>query len=242
MRTVPRRSTLALLAAVAAAFAAPAVATAAEGQIIVKYAPGADARDRADARDDADVVRSAALPLAQTELVTPERGTSVREAVADLERSADVAYAEPDRPRSAFDDDTPPSTTPETPPTEEPPPAEEPPTPPAPTTANDPGFADQWALENTGMQRIWSGTFWYIGIAGDDINVRPAWDLAGTEATPTVAVIDSGDGPRAPRPEGQHRLGRQGLRRRRRRPRPTRTATAPTSPARSARSATTAPA
>ena len=186
MRTVPRRSTLALLAAVAAAFAAPSAATAAEGQIIVKYAPGADARDRSDARDDADVVRSAALPLAHTELVTPERGTSVGEAVANLERSADVAYAEPDRPRSAFDDATPPTETPATPP------AGEPPTTPAPTTANDPGFADQWALENTGMQEIWSGTFWYVGIPGDDINVRPAWDLAGTEATPTIAVIDSG--------------------------------------------------
>src|SRR4051812_26588101 len=108
MRTVPRRSTLALLAAVAAAFAAPSVATASEGQIIVQYAAGAYARDRSPARDDADVVRSAALPLAQTELVTPERGTNVSEAIADLERSADVAYAEPDRPRSAFDDgDTP---------------------------------------------------------------------------------------------------------------------------------------
>jgi subtilisin family serine protease len=180
MRTVPRRSSLALLAAVIGAFAAPSIATAAEGQIIVKYAAGADARDRSEARADADVVRSAALPLAHTELVTPERGTTVTAAVADLERSADVAYAEPDRPRSAFDDGTP---TTDTPPTTEPP---------APTTANDPGFADQWALENTGMQQIWSGTFWYVGTPGDDIDIRHAWDLAGTEAAPTVAVIDSG--------------------------------------------------
>jgi subtilisin family serine protease len=162
MRTVPRRSILALLVAVAAAFAAPSVAAAAEGQIIVKYAAGADARDRSEARHDADVVRSAALPLAQTELVTPERGTSVNEAVADLERSADVAYAEPDRPRSAF------ATTPAT---------------------NDPEFADQWALENTGQQ-IFAGD-WYSGTPGDDIDVIPAWRLA-TEATPTVAVVDSG--------------------------------------------------
>src|SRR3954452_16076933 len=139
MRTVARRSSLALLAAVAAAVAAPSAASAAEGQIIVKYASGADAGDRSEARDDADVVRSAALPLAQTELVTPERGTSVGEAVADLERSADVAYAEPDRPRSAFDDDPPPPTTPASPPatTPAPPPAttpDPPPAPPAPTT------------------------------------------------------------------------------------------------------------
>src|SRR3954470_17771473 len=134
MRIVPRRSIFALLA-VAAAFAAPSVATAAGGQIIVKYATGADAHDRAEARDDADVVRGAALPLAQTELVTPERGTSVSEAVADLERSPDVAYAEPDVPCSAF----------------------------ATTAADDPGFADQWSLENTGMQKIWSGSGWYLG-------------------------------------------------------------------------------
>ena len=72
MRTVPRRSSLALLLAVVAAFAAPAAASAAEGQIIVKYASSADAQDRADARDDAGVVRDEALPLPSTELVTPE--------------------------------------------------------------------------------------------------------------------------------------------------------------------------
>jgi subtilisin family serine protease len=165
MRTVPRRSSIALLVAVAAAFAAPAAASAAEGQIIVKYATGANAEDRSDARDAADVVRGAGLPLPRTELVTPERGTSVREAVADLERSPDVVYAEPDHPRAA--------TT---------------------TTANDPGFADQWALKNTGLQQIFYGSTaseWYFGTPGDDIDVEPAWNL-GTEAVPTVAVVDSG--------------------------------------------------
>ena len=164
MRTVPPRSILTLLVAVVAAFAAPAVASAAEGQIIVRYAAGANAQDRSEARDDAGVVRAGALALAQTELVTPERGTSVGEAIADLQRSGDVAYAEPDQPRSAF----------------------------ATTTTNDPGFADQWALENTGLQSIWSDSGWYLGTAGDDINVRAAWDLAGTEALPIVAVVDSG--------------------------------------------------
>ncbi|MEA2382046.1 MAG: hypothetical protein QOH72_2017, partial [Solirubrobacteraceae bacterium] len=166
MRTVPLRSILALLVAVAvaAAFAAPSVASAAAGQIIVRYAAGANAQDRSDARDDAGVIRSGALPLAQTELVTPERGTSVGDAIDDLQRSGDVAYAEPDQPRSAF----------------------------ATTITNDPGFADQWALENTGLQWIWSDSDWHLGTAGDDINVRAAWDLAGTEALPTVAVVDSG--------------------------------------------------
>jgi subtilisin family serine protease len=164
MRTVSLRSTVALVAAVAAAFAAPSVASAAEGQIIVKYAAGADAQERSEARDAADVIRASALPLARTELVTPEHGTSVTEAVADLERSGDVAYAEPDAPRIAF----------------------------ATTTTDDPGFGDQWALENTGRQWIWSGSGFSLGTPGDDINVRAAWDLAGTEATPIVAVVVSG--------------------------------------------------
>jgi subtilisin family serine protease len=163
MRTVSLRSTVALVAAVAAAFAAPSVASAADGQIIVKYAAGADAQERSEARDAADVVRASALPLARTELVTPERGTSVTEAVAYLERSSDVAYAEPDHPRSAF------------------------------ATTNDPQFADQWALENTGQDifvgpEAWN---WDTGTPGDDIDVIRAWDLA-TDAVPTVAVVDSG--------------------------------------------------
>src|SRR3954467_12964064 len=114
MQTVSRRSAHALLAAVAAvlaALSAPAVAPAAEGQIIVKYAAGTNAEERSDAREAADVIRGAGLPLPQTELVTPERGTSVGEAVADLERSPDVEYAEPNRPRAAFDETDPGTTT-----------------------------------------------------------------------------------------------------------------------------------
>src|SRR3954447_26808222 len=101
MRTVPRRSTLALLAAAVAALAAPTAAVADEGQIIVKYAAGADAQERADARADADVVAAGSLPLARTEGVAPESRTTGADAVADLERSPDVAYAEADQPRTA---------------------------------------------------------------------------------------------------------------------------------------------
>src|SRR3954447_19056723 len=99
MRTVPRRFSLALLAAVsavAAVVAAPSAATAATGDIIVKYAPGADPLQRAAAGAAAEVAARDTLPLARTEVVAPEAGTTVSEAVADLERSADVAYAEPD--------------------------------------------------------------------------------------------------------------------------------------------------
>jgi subtilisin family serine protease len=125
MRTVPLRFSIALLLAVSAAVAVPAAASAAEGQIIVRYVSSADAQDRADVRDDAGVVRDAALPLPSTELVTPQAGTSVSDAVADLERSRDVAYAEPDHVRRAFDL--------------------------YPDEASGPRFNNLWALHNTGQ-------------------------------------------------------------------------------------------
>jgi thermitase len=124
MQILARRFPLALpaaLAAVLAALSAPAIAAADQGQIIVRYEAGADAQDRATARGAADVVRDEAVALARTELVTPEPGTSVSEAIADLERAPGVAYAEADQVRHAFA---------------------------APT---DPRFKDQWALQNTGQ-------------------------------------------------------------------------------------------
>jgi subtilisin family serine protease len=162
MRTVPRRSSIALLAAVAAVFAAPSVAAAAEGDIIVKYATGADPQERAEARADADVTARGALPLAQTEVVAPERGTTVAEAVADLERSPDVAYAEPDAPRRAFDlypDEA----------------------------LNDRPFANLWALRNTGQPVRGVG-----GTAGADIGAPAAWGVTTGNASVKVAVVDSG--------------------------------------------------
>src|SRR3954468_20891263 len=163
MRTVPRRSTLALIAAVVAALAAPAVAAADEGHIIVKYAAGADAQERSDARADADVVAAGSLPLARTEVVAPEAGTTVADAVTDLERSPDVAYAEPDQERTAT------------------------------AAPDDPQFAWQWSLQNTGSifaRRSTHAT--YTGTAGDDIDVLAAWDQGLTGSGVTVSVVDSG--------------------------------------------------
>ena len=55
------------------------------------------------------------------EVVKPDPGVSVQESVAALERSDDVAYAEPDVRRTAF------------------------------ATANDPYFTLLWGLRNTGQ-------------------------------------------------------------------------------------------
>src|SRR3954454_8643363 len=163
MRTVPRRSTLALIAAVVAALAAPAVAAADEGQIIVKYAAGADAQERADARRDPAPVASGSLPLERTQVVAPEAGTTVADAVTDLERSPDVAYAEVDQERTAT------------------------------AAPDDPQFAWQWSLQNTGSifaRRSTHAT--YTGTAGDDIDVLAAWDQGLAGSGVTVGVVDSG--------------------------------------------------
>jgi subtilisin family serine protease len=168
MRSVPRRSSIALLA-VAAALAAPTAASAAEGQIIVKYAAGADSAERADARADADVVRDEALPLPRTELVTPEGGTSVREAVADLERSPDVAYAEPDRVRSA-----------------------------AMADPTDPMFSQEWGLPAIAAQTAWdasTGQGVTVGVIDSGIDaghadlqgqVDPGWNFVGPDMADTA--------------------------------------------------------
>ncbi|MGI8623483.1 MAG: hypothetical protein ACR2NB_08350, partial [Solirubrobacteraceae bacterium] len=67
---------------------APAPAPTTE--VIVRFAPGVDARERGEARADADVRREAVLPLAGAELVDPEAGVGVAQAVRDFERDPAV--------------------------------------------------------------------------------------------------------------------------------------------------------
>ncbi len=93
-------------------------------EVIVRFAPGTDARERGEARSDADVRREAVLPLPGAEVVDPEPGVGVAEAVRDLERDADVLYAEPNAPRVAF------------------------------AAPNDEFFRVQWGLQNTGQRAV----------------------------------------------------------------------------------------
>jgi subtilisin family serine protease len=65
-------------------------------RVIVRFAADASTQERADIRARADVERDAALPVRGLELVDPEPGVSVGAAVADLQRSDGVVYAEPD--------------------------------------------------------------------------------------------------------------------------------------------------
>jgi len=90
-------------------------------EVIVRFAPGTDVRERGEARADADVRRKAVLPLAGAEVVDPAAGVGVAQAVRDLERDPGVLYAEPNSPRVAF------------------------------ATPNDRFFGLQWGLQNTGQ-------------------------------------------------------------------------------------------
>lgn len=62
------------------------------------------------------------------------------------------------------------------------------------TTAapNDPQYGQSWALKNTG-QTVISGTYTpNAGVAGNDMNVEPAWGHITDCSSVVVAVVDSG--------------------------------------------------
>jgi thermitase len=57
------------------------------------------------------------------------------------------------------------------------------------TTMNDPKFAKQWGLINTGSN---SGWLFFGGTKGEDVNVKKAWELTTGNQELIVAVIDTG--------------------------------------------------
>ena len=71
-------------------------------RIIVRWKAGVVRSERGDARAAAGVDPEGAMALPHTELVDPEPGQDLPSAIRALERSGDVLYAEPDRPRTAF--------------------------------------------------------------------------------------------------------------------------------------------
>ena len=74
---------------------------AAPGELLVRFAPMADASDRARLREEADTDFERNLPVSGLQLLNVERGQSVRGAVSQLERSRHVVYAEPNFRRFA---------------------------------------------------------------------------------------------------------------------------------------------
>jgi subtilisin family serine protease len=114
---------LGLVAGLTAAAPAQAQSPAAPGELIVRFAPGADARERAEIRERAEVDFDSRLPVhgVQLQLVETEPGQSAAAAGRELERADGVVYAEPNFYRRAS------------------------------LRPNDPSFRQQWSLENTGQ-------------------------------------------------------------------------------------------
>jgi len=106
----------------AAAAQAPATASAAaRDELIVRFSARADGAQRAQLRDsvDADAVRG--LPLPGGQLLRLRGDVGAKAAIARLERSRDVLYAEPNVVRTSS------------------------------ATMNDPGLSELWGLHNTGQ-------------------------------------------------------------------------------------------
>jgi len=90
--------------------------------VLVRFRSDAGASERADARDAARADFRERLPVQGLQRVDPEPGVSAGQAVAALERSPEVLYAEPDAVRTLA------------------------------ATPNDRLYSLQWGLNNSGQQ------------------------------------------------------------------------------------------
>ena len=79
------------------ALADPVAGSSETGEVIVRYAPGTTGDERIEARDAAGVAFEDKSLLPRVQIVDPDPGRSVTEAIAGLESDPNVLYAEPDR-------------------------------------------------------------------------------------------------------------------------------------------------
>ena len=141
-----------------AADPAPDAAAPANTRVIVQWEDGADHAERVAARADAGVTYTAELGDPSFQLVEAEPGQGAAAAAAALAEDPAVAVAERDSLRRVE------------------------------AVPNDPLFASQWALENTGQAVDGLAA----GKPGNDIDVVTAWNReVGTPGT-VVADIDTG--------------------------------------------------
>src|SRR4051794_1415023 len=163
-RSIPTALPLLLGLLLALAFAVPAAAADNAG-VIVRYRPGTTAGERLDTRQDADVTRDQGLLLPRAEVVQPQPGQSVADAVSALNDDPDVAYAEANGVRHAF------------------------------ATPSDPLLGAQWGLENTGQDvpnKNPDNRFAQAPVADADIDAAAAWDISTGSRDTTIAVVDTG--------------------------------------------------
>jgi subtilisin family serine protease len=123
------------------------------------YAPGEvivryrGGAQRADAREAAGAESAKRLPLARAEVLRLAPGEGVPDAVTALRRRDDVEYAQPNW-----------LYVPE-------------------SVPNDPLFAQQWALRNTGRDG---------GTPGADIHAVAAWDVSTGSDSVVIGIVDTG--------------------------------------------------
>jgi subtilisin family serine protease len=126
---VPRLFAPFVCALVALALAAPVAAQdAVPGELIVRFKPGADAADRADALAPRRAALRSNLLLPNTSLVRLQQGDSAQAAIDAFELDPDVLYAEPNyRYHTSL-------------------------------VPNDPGFPDTWGLSVISAPAAWDAT------------------------------------------------------------------------------------
>ena len=144
---------LALVAglALAAPAQAQAQADAAPGELIVRFAATADAGDRADIRERAQVGFAERLPVRGLHVVEVDAGQTTAAAERSLERADGVAYAEPNFYRRSF------------------------------LRPSDSSFGLQWAFQNTGQSGGLAGADVNAVAAWDITTGSPATTVAVVE-------------------------------------------------------------
>ena len=126
------------------------------GEVVVRYTAAADRSDRIDLRNDIQAQSVEPMALPRAEVVEVATGT-VDEAIAELEGSPDVLFAEPNYYYRAS------------------------------AVPNDPRFAQNWGLHNTGQSISGSS-----GTADADIDALEAWDATTGSHDVVVAIADTG--------------------------------------------------
>ena len=146
------------------------------GHILVKFAPGANARAKADTHRLAGGSALKEITPTGVQLVSVPAGTELA-AVERYKHSPNVLYAEPNYIRTvpALGAQAAGST----------------------LIPGDRAFFEQWALHNTGQQfyclPFLGGTLcFYVGTPDADIDAPEAWAISTGSPTVTVAVIDTG--------------------------------------------------
>ncbi len=109
----------------------------------------------------ANAAKADQFGLTRTYVLTVSVGTDIEEAIAEYAKLPEVAYAEPNLIRTLN------------------------------AIPNDPLYASQWALNNTG-QAIPYNNVGTVGTPGADINAQLAWDLHTGDNSIILAIIDSG--------------------------------------------------